>query len=63
MRLELTRVGLLVELANHYTTRGAHYRKNRIVIEKSLSELCGFELLIEPPTQRDFYPVDEAYLP
>ena len=26
MRLELTRVGLLVELANHYTTRGACYR-------------------------------------
>ena len=25
MRLELTRVGLLVELANHYTTRGALY--------------------------------------
>ena len=23
MRLELTRVGLLVKLANHYTTRGA----------------------------------------
>ena len=23
MRLELTRVGLLVELVNHYTTRGA----------------------------------------
>ena len=23
MRLELTRVGLLVELANHYTTKGA----------------------------------------
>ena len=23
MRLELTRVGLLVELANHYTTTGA----------------------------------------
>ena len=23
MRLKLTRVGLLVELANHYTTRGA----------------------------------------
>ena len=23
MRLELTRVGLLVELANHYATRGA----------------------------------------
>ena len=24
MRLELTRVGLLVELTNHYTTRGAY---------------------------------------
>ena len=24
MRLELTRVGLLVKLANHYTTRGAY---------------------------------------
>ena len=24
MRLELTRVGLLVELANHYTTRGTY---------------------------------------
>ena len=26
MRLELTRVGLLVELANHYTTKGAYPR-------------------------------------
>ena len=25
MRLELTRVGLLAELANHYTTRGASF--------------------------------------
>ena len=25
MRLELTRVGLLAELANHYTTRGASH--------------------------------------
>ena len=25
MRLELSRVGLQVELANHYTTRGAGY--------------------------------------
>ena len=25
MRLELIRVGLLVELANHYTTKGAFY--------------------------------------
>ena len=24
MRLELTRVGLLVKVANHYTTKGAH---------------------------------------
>ena len=24
MRLELIRVGLLVDLANHYTTKGAH---------------------------------------
>ena len=30
MRLELTRVGLLAELANHYTTRGA------LVIYKAL---------------------------
>ena len=30
MRLELTRVGLLVELANHYTTRGAFVRGNMI---------------------------------
>ena len=28
MRLELTRVGLLVELANHYTTRGASRNKD-----------------------------------
>ena len=27
VRLELTRVGLLVELANHYTTRGAYTSK------------------------------------
>ena len=30
MRLELTRVGLLVELANHYTTRGAYKCPNCI---------------------------------
>ena len=28
MRLELTRVGLLVQLANHYTTRGAFVLTN-----------------------------------
>ena len=27
MRLELTRVGLLAEIANHYTTRGASGKK------------------------------------
>ena len=27
MRLELTRVGLLVELAHHYTTKGAFVRR------------------------------------
>ena len=30
MRLELTRVGLLVELANHYTTRGAYCQQNYV---------------------------------
>ena len=32
MRLELTRVGLLVKLANRYTTKGAH-AWNRVVVE------------------------------
>ena len=35
MRLKLTRVGLLVELANHYTTRGAcpkHCDRGLIVV-------------------------------
>ena len=31
MRLELTRVGLLAELANHYTTRGALVRAEMTV--------------------------------
>ena len=30
MRLELTRVGLLVKLANHYTTRGAYFETDLI---------------------------------
>ena len=38
MRLELTRVGLLVELANHYTTRGALYL-DVVAIEKEAFEL------------------------
>ena len=35
MRLELTRVGLLVELANHYTTRSAQ-RKSKIASVEAL---------------------------
>ena len=30
MRLELTRVGLLVEIANYYTTRGAMSQITRV---------------------------------
>ena len=57
MRLELTRVGLLVELANHYTTRGAYVseavgekvcvcmcvcEKERVgCIKKCVSEIVG----------------------
>ena len=40
MRLELTRVGLLAELANHYITRGAFYhpqwKAKRLLINKCL---------------------------
>ena len=38
MRLELTRVGLLVELANHYTTRGASQHEKCPNSQISLSE-------------------------
>ena len=37
MRLELTRIGLLVELANHYTTRGALCIRSSAV---------GYEMLV-----------------
>ena len=40
MRLELTRVGLLVELANHYTTKGALHRDP--VVSLNLIEVCAF---------------------
>ena len=36
MRLELTRIGLLVELANHYTTRGALVRGGGGLNESSI---------------------------
>ena len=39
MRLELTRVGLLAELANHYTTRGAF-------VKNGMYELDVLEYLI-----------------
>ena len=35
MRLKLTRVGLLVELANHYTTKGAFLMLGVMVLKKS----------------------------
>ena len=34
MRLELTLAGLLVKLANHYTTRGAH--RQRIITSSEM---------------------------
>ena len=40
MRLELTRVGLLVELANHYTTRGA---SGSVVVSKLDKQTCKSE--------------------
>ena len=36
MRIELTRVGLLVYLANHYTTRGAQITLHQ----------CGFQITL-----------------
>ena len=48
MRLELIRVGLLVELANHYTTRGASESDTEnettgfpiFIVIGSLNEIC-----------------------
>ena len=36
MRLELTRVGLLAELANHYTTRGSRCLSQSVPIYQSI---------------------------
>ena len=44
MRLELTRVGLLVELANHYTTRGAYFSSS---VPHNLFVLFGWFLRLE----------------
>ena len=46
MSLELTRVGLLVELANHYTTTGASYIivSALVVLSQSLSSVVGHNL-------------------
>ena len=40
MRLELTRVGLLVELANHYTTRGALARETYGMLQTAFGASC-----------------------
>ena len=57
MRLELTRVGLLVELANHYTTKGAYVSVCVCVFTSSSWELIydGIEELIFPR-----YPYDSG---
>ena len=52
MRLELTRVGLLVELANHYTTRGA-WSSGWMVNFRTLGDEAGskcFDFLAMKPT-------------
>ena len=38
MRFELTRVGLLVELANHYTTTGPHVMAKALDCSLKVSE-------------------------
>ena len=45
MRLELTRVGLLVELANHYTTRGALMWRCSSVFQLCNSQCLGAEFV------------------
>ena len=42
MRLELTLAGLLVKLANHYTTRGALYLSIYLYLLKSCYITCTF---------------------
>ena len=49
MRLELTHVGLLAELANHYTTRGA-------LMFAALVVLDGFHLLLSTQLTADLTP-------
>ena len=46
MRLELTRVGLLVELANHYTTRGV-FQLDCVCLRKFLRLIIKSLVLIE----------------
>ena len=41
MRLELTRVGLLVELANHYTTRGACSPSYTVLVRRADSDFVS----------------------
>ena len=49
MRLELTRVGLLVKLANHYTTRGSFLEENICwILYKSMGVFDVWLLLYIP---------------
>ena len=72
MRLELTRVGLLVELANHYTTRGApalfklgqwHFHQdnapvhNSILVTDYLTKM-GIKTVLRPLYSPDLAPCD-----
>ena len=45
MRLELIRVGLLVELANHYTTKGT--RNNSVGLVKNLNLQSTFSIFVD----------------
>ena len=55
MRLELTRVGLLVELANHYTTRGAF-------VTGYLTKM-GIKIVSQPPYSPDLASCDFYLFP
>ena len=53
MRLELTRVGLLVELANHYTTRGAllHHQRRLTYLRRCSFFFCMTNCIIDIPKE------------
>ena len=71
MRLELTRVGLLVELANHYTTTGAFtrvvggahnkYQLAHSNIAKLLTHPSKYEIFINPSVCSSVSSQDYSY--